>query len=63
MIYYNFSKMTNKEDNFKKSLLNLAHKFIWEEILEELADECPNYDSCTDNYIETYQPMHNEGHD
>lgn len=55
--------MTDKENNFKKSLLNLARTFIWDEILEELSGDCPNWDSCTDIAIETYEPMHDESRD
>ncbi len=32
-------------------------------ILEDLADDCPNYDSCTETAIENYEPMHDESRD
>jgi len=32
-------------------------------ILEELAEDCPNYDSCTETAIENYEPPHNEGYE
>ena len=32
-------------------------------LLQELTDDCPFIDSCTDSAIENMEPMHNEGYD
>ena len=55
-----------KESNIKiikELVLKLAHELVWDEILEELASDCPNFDSCSESAFENYEPQHNEGYD
>ena len=49
--------------SLKNIILELAHKYVWDEILEELAEDCPNRESCDGSAIENYEPTHNEGYD
>lgn len=39
------------------------YKDTMEKVLEMLADDCPNYDNCSESAIENYEPMPNEGRD
>ena len=55
--------MSNRVEKFKQQVLKLAHEWVWDEILEELAEDCPNYDNCSDNAIENHEPMHDESRD
>jgi len=47
----------------KNIILKLAHKYVWVEILEELAEDCPNWDSCSESSMEAFKPEYNEGYD
>jgi len=37
-------------------------KRIVGEVWDSLNDDCPNYESCSEQARENYEPMYNEGH-
>ena len=50
----------------KKRFLNWIwkHSATLQEIgLEDIANDCPYYEECGENYVQNYEPMHNEGYD
>lgn len=59
--------MTEELTIFEKSILNLARITMWDKVrevvIEELAEDCPNFDSCSESAFENYEPTHNEGYD
>lgn len=53
----------SNDEMWKMLVLKWAHEYVWDAILEELSEDCPNYNQCTEKAFENYEPDHDEGRD
>lgn len=56
----NYMRLNAESYNYK-DLLKKAEE-VNTRLLDALADECPNYDSCSEQIIENQEPTMNEGY-